>query len=188
MLGTAHVEWVGTGVARFAILWTRADTLRGEKVDSAIAVRGQVEGDSLRLAAPAVQAFVLPALPWAIADFGMEEQLIPLFRSLAASQPPQPVAIFRPYHLRWDTVMVTIRDSAGLRIGVTRGADKNHEVWFIDHEGHLLYVRRVDQPGDRIPLPLSARYEEMMEHIDVIRALLASYPVEHPKTLPQRPQ
>ena len=181
MMGTSHVEWTGNRVGRFAVLWTRADTLRGAEVDSAVAVRGRLDGDSIRLEAPLTRTLVVPTIPWAVADFGMEEQLIPLFRSLPASQPARTVAILRPYHLRWDTVMVSTRDSAGLRIAVTRGKDKNHEVWFLDQEGRVLYVRRVDQPGDRIPLPLSARYEEMMEHIDAIRALLVAYPVEPPK-------
>jgi hypothetical protein len=182
MMGTAHVEWVGASVGRFAVLWTRADTLRGSEVDSAITVSGQVDGDSIRIATPDVRTMALPTLPWAIADFGMEEQLIPIFRSLPSGQSAQRVAILRPYHLRWDTVTVSVRDSAGLRMAVTYGSDKAHEVWIIDQDGRLLYVRRVDQAGDRIPLPTSACYEEMLQHIDAIRALLAPFPVAPPKS------
>jgi hypothetical protein len=164
MMGTAHVEWVGARVSQFAVLWTRADSLHGPEVDSAIAVRGQVDGDSIHIAMPEARTMASPTIPWALADFGMEEQLIPIFRSLPSGQPARPVAILRPYHLRWDTVMVSVRDSANLRMAVTYGGDKAHEVWLIDQGGRLLYVRRVDHAGDRIPLPTSTCYEEMLQY------------------------
>ena len=176
MEGTARVEWQGARVSRFEVVWTRADTLRGSGVDSAICVRGQVDGDSIRISSPTPRTLAAPSLPWAVADFGMEEQLIPLFRTLPAGVPAQPVALLRPYHVRWDTVTVAVRDSAGLRVAATFGRDKAREVWVIDQDGRLLYVRRVDQPGDRLPLPNSERYAEMRRWADTIRALLAPYP------------
>jgi len=181
MMGTARVEWTGGGVSRFEILWTRADTLRGAGVDSAIAVRGYVDGDSIRITLPRAWALALPSIPWAVADFGMEEQLIPLFRSLPSGQAPKPVALLRPYHLRWDTVTVMVRDSAGLRLAVTLGRDKAREVWITDQDGQLLYVRRMDQPGDRMPLPESGRYAEMRRYAETIRALLVAFPPPNPK-------
>src|SRR5262249_53583247 len=77
MLGTARVEWSASSVRRFQVVWIRADTLRGSKVDSAITVQGEVQGDSIRISRPASHVLAVPKIAWAVADFGMEEQLIP---------------------------------------------------------------------------------------------------------------
>jgi hypothetical protein len=158
------------------VVWTRSDTLHGSKGDSAIVVRGQVRNDSILLSAPSPTVLSVPTIPWAVADFGMEEQLIPLFRSMAVVSQAQPVALLRPYHIRWDTISVLVRDNGGLRMAVTLGRDRAREAWIIDENGRLLYVRRVDQQGDRIPLPTSDAYNEMRERSATIRALLQPYP------------
>ena len=181
MTGTAHIEWTAGRVAQFTIRWTRSDTLRAG-VDSAIAIRGWRDRDSIRFAEPSHRAFVIPQSGWwAVADFGMEEQLIPLFRQMPAGQPAQPVAILRPYHLRWDTVTVAVRDSAGLRVAEVLGRDKAHELFFIDRQGRLLCVWRIDTVGERLPLPTSARDVELEQYRGAVRALIAPFPVEHKK-------
>jgi hypothetical protein len=177
MEGTARVDWLQGRVTDFDILWTRADTLRGPKIDSAVAVRGRIVGDSIVVTAPAQRALATPSLPWAVADIGMEELLIPLLRSLQPGSLPQQVAVLRPYHLRWDTVTVTVRDTAGLRVADARhGGD--HEIWVLTGSGQLLCVHRVDHPGDRLPLPNSDRYVELQANLATVRAIFAPFPVE----------
>jgi len=115
MLGTAHVEWDASRVIRFNVLWTRADTLHAN-VDSAISVVGWVDTDSIRITTPSNRALPVPTIPWGVADFGMEEQLIPVWRALSSGQPARAIAVLRPYHLKFDTVSVSVRDTAGLRV------------------------------------------------------------------------
>ncbi len=182
MMGTAHVEWFEGRVARFDVRWTRADTLKGSKVDSAISVRGSRDGDSIRITEPDRRTLAVPTGWWAVADFGMEEQLIPILRSMPADKPAQLVAVLRPYHLRWDTISVAVRDSAGLRIAEVLGRDKAHELYIIDTAGRLLCVWRIDRVGERLPLPESARYEELQQYLPTVRAIVSHFPVERGRT------
>lgn len=44
------------------------------------------------------------AADWAIADYGMEELLVPAFDQVTTA--PGPLAVFRPYPMKWDTLLV----------------------------------------------------------------------------------
>lgn len=171
MIGSAETSWAGGAPARFRVLWTRPDS-GGAGVDSATVVVGERTDGILRvLTRGASHEFRVPEGPWAVADFGMEEQLIPLLRALPAGAGPIHVQVLRPYHVRWDTLQVTVRDTAGLRTVDVQGADKAHELMVIDASGALLWSFRFDQPGERRPLEGSARYAEYLEHRAALGAL-----------------
>jgi hypothetical protein len=106
---------------------------------------------------------------------GMEEQLIPMLRALPAGRDSQPLLVLRPYHLRWDTLWVTVRDSATLRGAEVQGSDKSDEVLFLDSDGHLLWIWRFDHAGERRPLETSDRYAELLTYLPVIRGLLPKF-------------
>jgi hypothetical protein len=176
MMGTARVEWKDRKVARFAVRWTRADTLHSG-VDSAISVEGRLDADSLRISVPRTGAWAVPRGPWAVFDMGMEEQLIPVVRTMSPGD-TQAVAVFRPYHLRWDTLTVSVRDSSGIRLGDILGTDKTHELYFIDEDGRLLWGWRLNVTHERRPLETSVRYYELIQRLPVIRGMLARYETE----------
>jgi hypothetical protein len=105
----------------------------------------------------------------------MEEELIPLIRRLAASGIPEVVSVFRPWHGRWDTVMVTIRDTTGIRTAELVGTDKAHEVMMLTARGDLLWIFRYDQPAERRPLEGSTRYSEYAARRELLFALAKRY-------------
>jgi len=165
MVGTADVRWQAGQPTRFTVRWfTPTPTGGGDSV----VVTGLVLGGALhiqRAGAPDT-ALAVPVMPWAGADYGMEELLLPLFDGPPWAE-PRPVAILRPYGLRWDTVAVTTAAPAPTWM-VARWTDEKGERWSaaMDRGGHrLLWVRRSRYPTDeKLPLartPLGAEYERL---------------------------
>lgn len=175
MIGTAETQWRAGAVAGFEVRWTRQDA-GGKGIDSATTVSGVRQAGTLRVrTAGGVRSFAVPAGPWAVADYGMEEQLIPAVRALPARAASARLAVLRPYHVRWDTVVVSVRDTAGLRLAEVMGSDKAHELMVIAPDGSLLWIFRFDQAGERRPLEGSARYSEFMARRGLLTNLTAAY-------------
>ena len=153
MLGIADVRWSGTVPTSFHVSWL---TPRSNSLDS-VDIRGHVANNSLTISKPGrIESVIqLPNIPWAVADYGMEQLLLPLF----AGEPPRepyPVAVLRPYGLKWDTLIVTRQgDVPGQSWTVVTWTDAQHEQWrmaILDRR-HLLWLRRSAHPNDET-LPL----------------------------------
>ena len=174
MIGTARVDWTNGIVQTFEIRWTRPDP-GGKGLDSAIFVAGERTGEHLQLRTGGGRAVPIPGGRWAVADYGMEEQLIPLIRALPRQAARTTVSVFRPYHLKWDTVFVSIRDTLGLRLAEITRTENAHELMVIDAEGALLWIFRFDQPGERRPLEGTNRYLEYARMRPTLDALRSEY-------------
>jgi hypothetical protein len=174
MIGTADVRWTKDRPTRFDVQWTMRDSATGRSIPDRD-VHGVVDGGMLRISGSKPASLRIPAGQWAVADFGMNEQLIPLLRTLPANGAPLVVSVFRPWHGRWDSVTVTVRDTASVRVGEVVGTDKLHEVMVITARGDLLSIVRYDQPAERRPLEGSMRYREYMAQRDLLLAIAKRY-------------
>ncbi len=148
MVGTAETAWRSGSPVYASVLWTQGDsTLLGvtyRQIPGALAVTGS-----------RVDTLALPHVPWAIADYGMEDQLLPLFVRLSHTTT---VAVYRPFPAKWDTlavaserhgsaILITVRDITG---------DSEEWRWVVGPSGALLRIIRSKYPDfERRPLPES---------------------------------
>jgi hypothetical protein len=109
----------------------------------------------------------LPELPWAVADYAMDEHLGPALARLSeAGEPVDRLAVYRPYPMRWDTLQVTVRPlDTGVLLAIVRQGE-SLDVLFVEKDGTLLYVERVE------PFPLRRRPREGTQKAKRVDALL----------------
>lgn len=174
MIGTADVRWTDGRPSHFDVEWTNRDSVSGRAMRAREA-HGVLEGSTLHVVGTTATLTPVPATPWAVADFGMEEQLVPLVRVLTAGDALQIIPVFRPWLSRWDSVSVTVRDTAGVRTAELVGADRSHEVMVLTDHGDLLCILRFDQPDERRPLEGSSRYQEYSAERSVLIAIARHY-------------
>lgn len=105
----------------------------------------------------------------------MEEQFLPVFAMLPLGSRLQPVSVFRPYHLRWDTVYVGVQRVGTLTVVSLWTSKTEHELVVIGPSGALLWVRRTDMDSDRHPLEYSRRYQEYERALPALEQLLLAY-------------
>lgn len=124
-----------------------------------------LHGDSVSLGGTRSGSWRRPAGPWAVADEGMEEQLIPIFLTLPDTEPVK-LPVLRPYFARWDTLRVvakTLPDGARLFVA-SNGGPSTRLAIVADSNGDLLTVERAtDPPSRRLPPPGTPRRARMDE-------------------------
>lgn len=172
MIGTATMEWRDNRPFSFSVQWTTRDsTTKTAKLD--VTVHGSRRGDSLRVEGTRPATYAIPRGPWTVADFGMEDALIPLGKTLSQSV-HQTVSVFRPWHGRWDRVTVSVHDTLGLRLIEVWSDTATHEVLFVKAD-RLLAIVRYDQPDERRPLEASALHSEYIALRSQLTALARLY-------------
>jgi hypothetical protein len=172
MLGTAETRWRGTTPESFESIWTRRGG-KGADGDSAVNVRGTVVNGALDVTAGTVRRqYPLPTGEWTVADIGMEELMVPMLLAYPSSERGHDIVVFRPYHLRWDTLSVTVRVSDGLRTAETCEKSGTHELMAISKDNQLLWVWRFNTVSERRPLETSARFTELAGRQETIKDLL----------------
>ncbi len=174
MIGTANIRWLGRHATEFDVEWTTRDSITGKPLKD-IESHGHAVGDTLYVSGTKPLHTPLPKGFWAIADFGMEEALIPLIPILPSTGESQRVAVFRPWHGRWDTITVALRDTAGFRLLDIWSEQKTHELMVVTGRGELLWTVRFDQPGERRPLEGSSRYQEYVSNRSVLIDIARQY-------------
>jgi hypothetical protein len=176
MEGIADVPWDAHSHSptSFEVRWL---TPKQNAVDSLIMTSGLLH---LTRSGMEDTSLVLPELPWAVADYGMEELLLPLFDG-----PPrttaQRLAVFRPFGSKWDTLSLVTSAPDSTWIVATWTKSEPEEQWraaVLDGR-HLLWLRRSLHPDDeKRPLeqtPLGREFERL-------HSVLA------PATVPRAPQ
>jgi hypothetical protein len=117
-----------------------------------------------------------PAGSWAIAEYAMDELLVPVARTLARDTILHTVSVFRPTPRRWDTVRMRVkavtsdRRPALVVYSFSTGASKP-TVLIISQDGTLLYTEDARAHGSRrLPQQGSSRYAELEAIIKLLRA------------------
>jgi hypothetical protein len=136
----------------FRVLWregTRTTVDRGGVVrDSVLAVTGDT---ALQLP--------LPATDWGIADYGMEEHLLPVALRGDRTGRARQLLVLRPYGLKWDTVAVSVvRRGDYFELVLNAGAASEEEL-LATADGHLLGRHRRDGSLEQRPLEFTPMWK-----------------------------
>jgi hypothetical protein len=151
VIGTAQAVWQGGRQREVRIRWTRTSATLME-------LNVRLEAGVIHLAGARDTAFRAPSLPWAVADYGMEDQLLPLIRGAGVHARHLRVAIYRPRQERWDTVSITCRRTQGATLATVTEPDGEHFFWTITADGALVWITRDRNRGfQRRPLELNNR-------------------------------
>jgi len=164
LVGTAEAIWQGGRQREVSIRWTKgAATLMELNV--------RFEAGVIHLAGARDTALQAPSLPWAVADSGMEDQLLPLIEAAGAGTRRLRLAVYRPYRSQWDTISVACRRTQGATLATVTEADGEHFFWTITADGALVRLTRDRNPGfERRPLDMTrrvadyVRLREVWEH------------------------
>jgi hypothetical protein len=157
LVGLADFAWDSTGPQAFTVAWLAADSFE-------VRIHGERSGSQLIISGTRDTTYNIPSLPWAVADYGMEEHIVPMLRRLPISDGIQRVAVYRPYGGQWDTLSLVLSAAEEGSIRVREAGDKDTTLWVIDHEGSLLQLTRAQSQGERRPLektPLYAAYRRL---------------------------
>ena len=149
MVGTAQAAWHSSRQTGASVMWSQRDS-------TLLFLDFKVNGSAIEVSGSRTAELALPAIPWAIADYGMEDQLLPLLVSLAEATT---VAIYRPFPGKWDTLTVVAqrRSEATLITITTRSGDGEEWRWVVGPNGAVLRIIRSNFPDfERTPLPESA--------------------------------
>ena len=116
----------------------------------------------------------VPSGPWMIAEYAMDELLVPIARTLPHDTLLHRVMIFRPTPRHWDTVRVRVRalaetPNAALVLSEFSGTE-NPTVMIIAPDGTLLYLEdRRDEGWRRVPTRNSHRYAELQAILEALK-------------------
>jgi hypothetical protein len=164
MVGTAETVWEGSHSSAGKVLWTEPDTVL---LNVAFSVKG-----GLLVTRDGVQDTVpLPEGLWAVADYGMEDQLIPLIREVARLGGTQHIRVYRPYPDKWDELSVRVQQIPnGEKAELV---DESGEVWrwvLFSPSEILVAIRRSKHPDVvRTPLANTALFAHYMRLKDYAR-------------------
>ena len=103
----------------------------------------------------------IPTGAWGIADHGMDDQLLPLLRTMPPSSEPLRLIVLRPYRLTWDTLAVTSARRMDVQVVSVRSGGESTRM-FVIFEGKLVWLRDVAQQSERRPLEGTAAYRQFV--------------------------
>jgi hypothetical protein len=153
LVGTARASFNNGRVSSYEAVWT--DT---SATPHRVAV--SVVGDSLNIqqAGHADTTAVIPERWWGIADYAMNELLVPVLLAHAADT-AAPFAIYRPYARHWDKGTAILRRYGDNFVASYRiGDDTLQTVLLITPDGDLLMAENSGPTGaQRLPSPGSPR-------------------------------
>ena len=145
-VGLARVLVDSGSVTSFEVHWTRGDSilvdLRGETRAGAIIELTGTKTGPLRA----------PLAIWGVADYGMEDQLLPILEGSPARREPVVVAVYRPFAGKWDTLTVTKRAVDDGWLYELRSTNGKRDWWLVSAEGILVQLLREGQDYERRPL------------------------------------
>src|SRR5229473_719983 len=154
LVGTARARFSAGKVESYDALWT--DTAATPR-----RIMLSVVHDSLLIRDPsrADTVIPIPATSWGVADYAMNEFLVPVFLARSADDVSFPFAVYRPYARHWDTGIASVRRLGENFIASYRvGADTLDVTLLITGEGDLLLGENAGPTGaQRLPLEGSSR-------------------------------
>ena len=156
MVGSADASWHRGVQTSVRVRWTHG-------AEEPLTLHARLEGGRILLRGSRDTALVVPSLPWAIADYGMEDQLLPLIDVLADRAEPRTVLVYRPYPNRWDSLTVAVEAIPGGRRATLVESEGTRWTWVISDGGALVQILRSEHPGiERRPLETTARMADYL--------------------------
>jgi hypothetical protein len=163
LIGTAHARFVRGVIASYEAFWT----------DTSIAPRQiglTVSGDTVRIREPGRHdsTIAIPEHWWGVADYAMNELLVPVFLAHPADGVGAPFAIYRPYARHWDVGTASLRPLGENFVASYRlGSDTLPTYLLITKDGDLLMAENSGPTGaQRMPkdgTPRRARLDAILQ-------------------------
>lgn len=169
MIGTVRASYRRGQARDYDAVWTDSTarpvhhrlTVQGHS----IAVHEDLSLDTL--VRPTIDTTIaVPDSAWAIAEYAMDELLVPVTRTLPRDT-IRNVVVFRPTPRRWDTVRVRLKDLTvngrhALVVYVFSEREPKPTVLIVSQDGTLLYAEDTRVSGSRrLPQEGSRRYSEL---------------------------
>jgi hypothetical protein len=174
VVGTARSQWealpaTGEVVPQsYTAVWTDGAGRRELRV--------QREGRTLRVAGAREARVDLPRpeVAWAVADYGMEEHLVPVLVRLPLGASGVQLQVYRPHEGRWDRYVVLVGALPAARLVTLAPVDPAEAATqptqlVVTDEGDLLAARNAGVGGDRVPLPGTRRAEKMEDLVAMVK-------------------
>ncbi len=160
-VGTATLL-LGPGAvpSAFEVLWTDS-TGTDRRVSLGI------RGDSVLLDADGRTARdVVPPVPWAVADEGMDELAVPMLLRLPRDGEQRTVGLYRPLRDRWESATAQVRELASGFVALLQmDGDSVPTVLFIGRDGVLLASARGDRRRDETAPRRSGSHRAALERL-----------------------
>ncbi|MDR0787406.1 MAG: hypothetical protein LBG44_06020 [Gemmatimonadota bacterium] len=134
----------------------------------ATAVSGSVVEGRLQLTGGRDTVLDIPEMIWAVADYGMDDHLVPALLRLPDDGEEHSIAVFRPYIAKWDTITVKSTSLGEIRV-VTEYSPSEGPIHRIIVDDRLLWIQWSDFDRVREPLwgsPAWERYVEVFEQLE----------------------
>jgi hypothetical protein len=157
VVGTAESIWKGAELQTLDLLWTRGDSTT-LSFRAAVRPGGPIEvrrGDER-------SEWDIPTGPWAIADYGMEDQLVPVLEAVPDDQETR-LAIYRPVPSRWDTVTVSVTSALGAKVVTVMASSGERFRWVLSPAGLIVRITRDrHSESERRPLELTPPFADYL--------------------------
>jgi hypothetical protein len=153
LVGTVRAEFARGRADLYSAKWTDGfatpTTNRVTRKGSTLLVSG---------VGPDTVVAIPPGL-WGIADYSMQELLVPTLMTVPDDGDARAFAIYRPYSRHWDSGTLSVRPIPGGRIATMQmSTDKKPQAMLITSDGDYLYGENSDPIGaERAPLPGTSR-------------------------------
>lgn len=148
---TAEAVWQGGLQREVSIRWT-------QNAHPLMDLNMRLADGLIHLAGARDTSFQAPSLPWAVADDGMEDQLLPLIEAAGVDARRRRLAIYRPHAAKWDTITVACRRTEGATLVTETEPDGERLYWTITADGALVRLTRDrDRDFERRPLDMTQR-------------------------------
>ena len=154
MVGVASTIWRNNVPTRFSARWT-------EPGKATIDRRGVVAQGRIAISGSRDTTLRLPSSAWGVADVGMDDQLLPLLRTMPPSAEALRLIVLRPYSLTWDTLAVTSARRGEVQVISVRSGSQPNRL-FVIYEGKLVWLRDIAQQNERRPLEGTAAYRQFV--------------------------
>lgn len=153
LVGTARVLFANGFPASYRATWT--DGFAAPQIDIV-----ERRDDALMVSHAGKDTLVsIPTGAWGIADYAMQELLVPVILSIPADGAPHGITIYRPFAAHWDSGAIVVRPVADARIAILQmTGDKKPQALLITNDGDYLYGENSDPIGaERVPSLGSSR-------------------------------
>ena len=185
VVGTARSEWraetrapavgVSPGMlaAAYTALWTACEgeeSFRVERRGRRLRVEATRRGETRDTVVEIPDADL-----WAVADYGMEEHLVPVLLRIPAGTAGLRLAVYRPHAARWDVYATSVGHLPAARLVTLvgrgpAGEDARPVHLVVTDDGDLLAAQGAGPDAwERVPLPGSRRSEKVEDLVAMVK-------------------
>jgi hypothetical protein len=143
MSGNERIIWDRQRPTSFVVTWIQPG-------EPSFHLSATVVENFLRITGSRDTTIRLPSSNWAVADYGMDDLLLPAFEHFSADTTA--ISVLRPYTLKWDKLLATISRTPDYAIVTLIEPDGAKQWIVVKGNDHILWVRRSDQAMERRPL------------------------------------